>query len=314
MANPTFAATVSLMHNNLACSPSGWVACLHNSVNQGGGKLMLHALTSGLTTNGPEINQATSIRYLELATGVVLCLTSTNGTQLYTEDASALLFHIGVDDVVSAGDIMKCHQASCVVPSLQHIVVGTSKGSLMLVSAVGGQYVVLPEALPSTTAGEVADVCFSEAAQTVFSVHSNGELRPWTLAPEGCYACMGPIPTMGQAPVRILPLGTRLAVAYGPGTLCLYDALSRELQVEVTAHGRWINGMVSREDLGQLATVSEDTVLNVWQVEPSSGHVSLLSSTIPADKLLTGVGFFGETICVSAYDSDELYRTSLTPM
>lgn len=307
MANPTFGATVSLLHNNLACSPSGWVACLHNSVSLGSGKLMLHALTSGLTTNGPEINQATSIRYLELATGVVLCLTSTSGTQLFTEDASALLFYVGVDDV-SAPDTMKCHQASCAVPSLQHIVVGTSKGSLVLVNAVGGQYAVLPECMPETTAGEVADVCFSEAAQTVFSVHTNGELRPWTPSPEGGYACMGALPTMGQAPVRILPLGTRLAVAYGPGTLCLYDALSRELQAEITAHGRWINGMVSREDLGQLATVSEDTVLNVWQVEPSSGHVSLVSSTIPADKLLTGVGFFGETICTSAYDSDELYR------
>jgi len=313
MANSTFGATVSLMHNNLACSPNGWVACLHNSVNLGGGKLMLHALTSGLTTNGPEINQATSIRYLELATGVALCLTSTTGTQLYTEDASALLFHVGVDDV-SVPDATKSHQASCVVPALQHVVVGTSKGSLLLVNAVGGQYAVLPEAMPSTTAGEVADVCFSEAAQTVFSVHTNGELWPWTPSPEGGYACMEPITTMGQAPVRILPLGARLAVAYGPGTLCLYDALSRELQVEITAHGRWINGMVAREDLGQLATVSEDTILNVWQVEPNSGTVALLSSTTPADKLLTGVGFFGETICISAYDSDELYRTSLTPM
>jgi len=313
MANPTFGATVSLLHNNLTCSPSGWVACLHNSVNLGGGKLMLHALTSGLTTNGPEINQATSIRYLELATGVVLCLTSTGGTQLYTEDASALLFHVGVDDV-SAPDATKCHQASCVVPAMQHVVVGTSKGSLVLVNAVGGQYAVLPEAMPSTTADEVADVCFSEAAQMVFSIHANGELRSWTPSPEGGYACLGPMTTAGHAPVRILPLGTRLAVAYGPGTVCLYDALSRELEVEITAHGRWINGMVSREDLGQLATVSEDTVLNVWQVEPSSGHVASLSSTIPADKLLTGVGFFGETICVSAYDSDELYRTSLTPM
>mmetsp|Transcript_11447 Transcript_11447/g.22081 ORF Transcript_11447/g.22081 Transcript_11447/m.22081 type:complete len:314 (-) Transcript_11447:109-1050(-) len=313
MANSTFGATVSLMHNNLACSPNGWVACLHNSVNLGGGKLMLHALTSGLTTNGPEINQATSLRYLELASGVVLCLTSTSGTQLYTEDASALLFHAGVHDV-STSDTMKCHQASCVVPSFQQIVVGTSKGALLLINAAGGQYATLPEATPSTVAGEVADVCFSEVAQTVFSVHTNGELRPWTPSPEGGYTCMGSIPTMGQAPVRILPLGARLAVAFGPGTLCLYDALSRELQVEVTAHGRWINGMVSREDLGQVATVSEDTVLNVWQVEPSSGHVSLVTSTIPVDKLLTGVGYFGDTICVSAYDSDELYRTSLMPM
>mmetsp|Transcript_69994 Transcript_69994/g.226418 ORF Transcript_69994/g.226418 Transcript_69994/m.226418 type:complete len:313 (-) Transcript_69994:99-1037(-) len=312
MPEPNFSATVSLLHNNLVSSSGGWLTTVHNSVNFGSGKLMLHSLASGQSKDGPEVTQATSVRYLDLMHGPVLCVSSTNGTQIYNEDASALLFFAPNNDSSATTDLLKCHQAACVVPALQHIVIGTSKGSLVVVhSAAADKFDALPESVPATAATEISDICYSEAAQAIISAHSNGELRAWAPVANGPYGGGVAEAGNGQAPVRIVALGSRLLVAYGPGTVCLYDALTRELQAELTAHARWITGVAVREELGQVATVSEDTVLNVWQVDPSSGRVALLHSSVVTDKLLTGVALHGELAAVTAYDSESIFKVAL---
>jgi len=302
------------MHNNLAVSCNGWSACVHNSVVTGRGKIMMYNFGTGRSADGPEANEVTSIRYFDLEGGLsVLCVCSTNGTQIYTEDATTMLLYAPLNSAAPAQPgLLKCHQGACSVPALRHIVIGTSEGSLVLVQDQGGgKFAAAPESAPGSAASEVTDVCFSAAAQAVFSVHTNGELRMWAPSPTGPYTNTAVVAGAGQAPVRVLSLGARLAVAYGPGTVCLFDALSHECQVEITAHARWLTAVSVREELGQLATVGEDTVLNVWQVDSGNGHVSLLHTSVVADKLLTGAAFHGETVNVTAYDSDELYTVAL---
>mmetsp|Transcript_75165 Transcript_75165/g.199639 ORF Transcript_75165/g.199639 Transcript_75165/m.199639 type:complete len:312 (-) Transcript_75165:87-1022(-) len=309
----SFTASASLIHNNLAVSNNGWLACVHNSVNVGAGKIMMHSLPASQTKDGPEANQVTSIRYLDLANGTVLCVTSTNGSQIFNEDASAMLFFAPItSDPADSAELQKCHNAACVVPGLQHIVIGTFKGSLVLVHAAAADaFLAMPESAPGSPATEIADLCFCAATQTVFSAHANGEIRLWAPTPTGAYTNADAMVGNGQAPVRILAMGTRLLVAYGPGTICLYDALSRELQVELTAHARWITGVTANEELGQVASVGEDTVLNVWNIDPASGRVGLQHSSVVTDKLLTGVAMHGAGVNAVAYDSEEIYKVAL---
>jgi len=303
-------AAASLLHNNLASSSNGWVVAIHNSLNAGNGKLLLHALASGQSKDGPEVTQATSIRFLETTDGPVLVVTSTNGTQIYSEDATALIFYLPVTDAASP-DSLRYHQAACFVPNLQHIVIGTSKGTLWPVSAVAaGQYVQLHESAPSSPTGEVADLCFSPLADAVVSVHTNGDLRVWSVSADQPYTNTEVIPSIAQAPVRVLSVGAQLAVADGPGTILLLDAISREAKAEITAHARWLAAAVSREDMGLIVTVGEDTVLNVWQVEPTEGIVSLHHSAVVTDKLLCGVALHGSGASVVAYDTDQLYHVN----
>ncbi|CAL1135714.1 unnamed protein product [Cladocopium goreaui] len=300
----------SLLHNNLASSSTGYVASIHNSLNAGQGKLLLHALASGQSKDGPEVVQATSIRYLETLHGPVLVVTSTNGTQVYTEDASALIFFLPLSDQAGP-DSIRYHQAACFVPTTQHMVIGTSKGTIWPVSAVAaGQYVQLHESAPSSPTAEVSDLCFSPIADAVVSVHNNGDLRLWQVSEDAPYTNSDVVANLCQAPVRVVSLGAQLAVADGPGSIFILDATTRELKAEVTAHGRWLSAAVSREDIGLLVTVGEDTVLNVWQVDPSEGIVSLHHSTVVADKLLCGVALHGSGASVVAYDSDQLYHVN----
>lgn len=296
MAASQLTSGASLLHNNLASSSTGYVASIHNSLNAGQGKLLLHSLASGQSKDGPEVVQATSIRYLETLHGPVLVVTSTNGTQVYTEDASALIFFLPLSDQAGP-DSIRYHQAACFVPMTQHMVIGTSK-------------VQLHESAPSSPTAEVSDVCFSPIADAVVSVHNNGDLRLWRVSEDAPYTNSDVVANLCQAPVRVVSLGAQLAVADGPGSIFILDATTRELKAEVTAHGRWLSAAVSREDIGLLVTVGEDTVLNVWQVDPSEGIVSLHHSTVVADKLLCGVALHGSGASVVAYDSDQLYHVN----
>jgi len=194
-----------------------------------------------------------------------------------------------INDATAEPDVLKHHQGACVVPTLQHVVIGTSKGTLAIVAAVAPNYHALAEPAAASPMTNITDVCFLAAANAVVSAHSNSEIRFWT--PGEQYVNQFVMQCHGQAPVRVASLGMRLLVACGPGTICLYDALSHELQVELTAHARWITAVDVREDIGQLATVGEDTVLNVWQVEPTQGKVYLQHSSVVTDKLLSGACF-----------------------
>lgn len=313
MPNATLPATVSLLHNNLSHSMNGWLATVHNSVNVGSGKLMMHHMASCQSKDGPELTQVTSARFLDLACGTVLVVASTNGTNIYSEDGGTMLFHAPLMDPSPETDVLKHHQGACVVAPAQHIIIGMSKGSITAVDARGlSQFMVLQESPPQSAAVGIADLCYAACVNRVVTAHHNGELRYWYTAQNGQYVNDVIIPaTMSQAPVHVSTLGPRLTVAYGPGTICLFDAATQALQVEITAHARWITGVSVREDLGQIASVGEDTALNVWQVDPATGEIALRHSCIVADKLLTGVAFHNTGVAVTAYDSDELFQVAV---
>merc|ERR1711924_243219 len=196
---------------------------------------------------------------------------------------------------------------ACVVGPSQHIIVGMSKGSVTAIQATAlDQLMPLMESAPQSPAVSISDLCYATCVNRVVTAHHSGELRYWYGAAGGQYVNDVIIPaSMSQAPVHVSTLGPRLVVAFGPGTICLFDAASRELQIEITAHARWITGVAIREDLSQIASVGEDTALNVWQVDPSTAQVSLRHSQLVADKLLTGVAFHSAGCAVTAYDSDE---------
>lgn len=308
-----FTETASLVHNNLVCSPSGqWLACAHNSVNAGSGKLMLHDLTSGTSKDGPEVSKATSIRYLQLSHGPVLVVSSAIGTQIFNEDATTLLFFLPLNDAGVETESLKEHKGACLVPHLNHIIIGTSKGTLAAVHMPSADSCVAKaESPPSVPTAEVADVCFSTQAQTVLSVHNNADLRVWTPNADGPYVNTAAFPSSGPAPVAVAALGSRFLVAYGPGTICFYDATSCAWQVELTAHARWITAIAVNEDAGVVASVGEDTIINLWTVDAGTGTVGLQHSSIVTDKLLTGVVLRDGCAAVAAYDSDEIYNVKI---
>jgi len=256
------------------------------------------------------VSRVTSIRYLTFEFGTILCVHTVTGTQVYSEDGTTMLFFSDLVDNSSDAGMLKYHNSSCVVPSVQHIVIGTSKGSLALVQCTGlDQFTPLAESFPSAPTTGVADLCFSQACNSVVSATTTGDLLWWTISPSGPYTMSGAVAGAGETPVRVHSLGPRLVVALSSGSIRLFDAISRELQIEIAAHARSLTAVDVLEASGFFATVGEDTVLNVWQMV--GDNVLLASSSVVIDKLLTGVAFQGGGCAVVAYDSEDLFCLSI---
>merc|ERR1719203_367768 len=117
MMRASLTSSVSLLNNNLAASPSGVLVSVHNTDNVGGGKLLVHSMVSSSSNDGPTVAQVTSLSYVALAAGSVLCVSSTNGTRIYNEDATAMLFFAPISNTQEA-DVLKHHKGVCGVPSL----------------------------------------------------------------------------------------------------------------------------------------------------------------------------------------------------
>lgn len=315
MAGPPrfqFTASASLLHNNLACSSVGLIACVHNSISSAtGGKLMFHDGITGEVRDGPEVTQVTSFRFLGLSYGTVLCVNSCSGTQIFSEDGFNMLFFLPLADNSATTDAVKHHQGSCVDSLMQHIVCGTSNGALAVIQSPSvGAFTPNMEMPPSSVAEGIADVCYNALGNNIVSVHHNGDLRFWVLSGHQ-YADTGAFPG-NPSPVRILTLGTRILVASSPGTVSIRDAMTANIQAEISAHARNLTAMTTREEACQVLTVGEDTILNVWQIEPTSGQVAIASTQVVADKLLTGACLHpAGGAAVAAYDAAYIYHVGI---
>lgn len=307
----SFSATASLIHNNLTCSRNGWAASAHLGQQSATGKVMLCNLSSPtggpLASDGPACSQVTMLRHVTCAQGSMLVVTSTNGTQIFTEDATHLVFFAPLDGSVACADSVGYHQGACFASTVSHVVVGSSQGSLLVVqNDPSGNFTALSWSPPATPVPAVADVCYVAAGDAVVSAHANGTLVFWAMTPTGPYGEVAHLPGSGDVPVRLASFGPRFALAMGSGVIRLYDAVSRALQVEVAAHARWLTALAVDEERMRMASVGEDTVLNVWGFG-DDGRVLLLKSAAVTDKLLTGVDFQGASVLVSAYDDERMF-------
>ena len=139
----------------------------------------------------------------------------------------------------------------------------------------------------------------------------------------------------GTLPRAAVCVPGALVVAFGTGKLIVYNGRS-ERTLEIAAHGRWITGLSACPQRQLVATVSEDTVLNVWHFAGSGGAANgsngggvlegpggqgrspkvaatLVHSSIASPRLLQGVAFLdlapaaqALTLAVAAYDSHDL--------
>lgn len=312
-AAASFTATASLLHNNLTCGPGGWAASAHVGQHSTGGKvdekvLLCHLGAPPAPADGPGCPQVTSLRYIDCAQGTLLVLSSTNGTQIYTEDAARMVFFAPIDASWAAcANTVHHHKGVCFVPTLSHVVIGTSQGSLLIAQEDSAQnFTAISSSAPVTPVPGVADVCYCAAGDSVISAHEDGTLVFWAVTPPGPYTEVANLPGGGEVPVRVASFGPRFVLALGSGVIRLYDAVSRMLQAEVTAHARWLTALAVDEERMRMASVGEDTVLNVWGLG-DDGRIQLPQSIVVTDKLLTGVAFQGESVLVTAYDDERIF-------
>lgn len=97
--------------------------------------------------------------------------------------------------------------------------------------------------------------------------------------------------------------GAHVFAGFASGHVRIFSRKSRSMIVEICAHARSLTGLALHPSRDMLASVGEDTVLNVWTFS-EKGEVDLKFSEAIEDALLTGVAFRGREIVATAYDRD----------
>lgn len=297
----------SLIHNNITSNDRGIVAFGHHQ------KVCFLNTKDGSSYEGPGGSTITGVRFVNTGKMWVLTVCSNNGTQVFSEDGSQMIFFIPLAAQVKEGRL-PYHKgvAASLSTAGSHICVGTSEGDINVVSADDA---VGPLGLTKSPEGTspVSDICFCNTTAQLVSVHDAGEVNFWGPQASGKYDLLAQTKVEGEVPTRCLAVVSSLLVAFGSGVIRVWDIVARELRVEISAHARWINSMDCLPDRGIFASVGEDTVMNVWLMDPDSRQISLIHSSVVADKLLCGIAFTGvgagerSPLAVTAYDADQVY-------
>ncbi|CEM08024.1 unnamed protein product [Vitrella brassicaformis CCMP3155] len=326
-------ASPSLIHGNLVASQRR-IAYAHQS------KVCFYAVDSERCVDGPTTSKIISLHYVHIRKAgpkPMLIVNMANGTQMWNQDGTRMLYYLPVQHPQTSAtstsaaqnaavDIGKCHRgaAVCAFPQADHVIIGSSAGELIIIRTDGDAFHSLATRKVASASPVMVVACSGEGSdQHVMSGHANGEIVWWRPEANGMYMQLpGALQHAQDTPTCMKVLGNTLYCGFGTGHLRVYDAVRRELKIEIAAHGRWINDIDVRHD-GLVASVGEDTVLNVWRCPSCDSEVSLAHSAVVTESLLTGVAFTqrrGDTadegafaVCVVAYDSEVLYFLSNRP-
>lgn len=113
--------------------------------------------------------------------------------------------------------------------------------------------------------------------------------------------------------VIILVGGVRLAASYGSGKIRLFSSTG-QCDAEVCAHSKWITALGYHAGTHQLASASEDCVLNLWSVNVDSDvPIAHKASASVPNGLPIGVALnsTGDAIFLSSYANPSIQMMSI---
>jgi WD40 repeat protein len=116
-------------------------------------------------------------------------------------------------------------------------------------------------------------------------------------------------PQHGDVCTSIAVSSAHIVCGYGSGKLRLFTPTGKKY-IEIAAHCRWINSIAYATRSELLATVSEDMLLQFWQLpNTSTGKAAHVGSRLIKDCLLCGVAFTADGLRVgcTAYDTEKLF-------
>jgi len=251
-------------------------------------------------------------KFVTLQTLTLLVLALDVGVQIWNASGTRMVFFLPLEGVIEfSPEEQKFTRGIAAVPYGSYIFVGTFTGDLIIISAQMEEddRIEFLEAVP----GHAAPISALAASQLhVVSADDEGSIIIRDVL-EG----FQPLHTIqGQGmPVTSLAIREDLLVAsYNTGHLRFFLLSTGSMIAEIAAHSRCINALDIHPEQPLLASIGDDTYLNIWTLpetdEGAQGEgMTLLFSEQVHDKLLTGVSFLNhETrhIATSAYDCDGL--------
>lgn len=236
--------------------------------------------------------------------------------QIFDAKGEHNVYELALKDALDApeeGVAVFCKGIAAVNSSHPSIVVGTSLGKLLVigkekaVKATPTPEFDLLETLREHKEAAITCVESSKTGALVVSSDDSGLLLAHNV--DDNYDVVHRVESDAGYPVTTMSfvLDKWLVCGYLTGLMRIYRTDTFHLHAEVAAHSRAITAFDVLE--GRLASVGEDTFLNVWELSggKGGGHVRLVSSHSVQNDLLVGVAFTGaKSVITAAYDTSHL--------
>ncbi|CAG7721521.1 unnamed protein product [Allacma fusca] len=243
--------------------------------------------SSSCATN--KISKGTVIlqaKWLETTNGYVLLLGSINGIYFFDEDG---VKHIGKFDNVLG--LTGYSRASSSVGN--SILAGTDSGDILCFEYDPARgtvsYTHQKEKLHLSSIQDM-----SKYQQMLASGDATGVIKVWRVQD---FSIIGDFLAAEDCVTGCILSGNHVIGAYASGVVRIYDIKSKDMQVMIKAHSRWIVSMDINVRQSLLLTVSEDNTARLWRIREKSSDKSLsLEDLTTQPKMIYGVSIKNQVL------------------
>ena len=188
-------------------------------------------------------------------------------------------------------------------PYENYLMIGSSAGGVIFFQVEGKEF-----EFDSVVKGHDAAVtCLGGGANCAVSGDQDGNTTVWSTMSK---AVQCTLKGDGHPTTSCHVRKDRVFVAYSTGNIKIFLRSTQTVAVEIAAHARCIWAMDIHPYKNWIASVGEDTMLNVFSFpEQDDGEVELIVSRVVTDNVLTGVQFSrnsksDQNIYGTAYDKE----------
>lgn len=292
---------VSLLYNNLSALGNDIAYVSSNEI-------VIHSLLNGVSKKVPltkkcTVYQASLVSMANAAVSSLLVAATSEGLFIYSIDKLESIFHLPLGNESEESH----YNRGITYLDYGFICVGNSSGNVTVVKVNSKNENI--QFFDNIETKPIPISCLGSSGRLVVAGNDYGDVFGFDHHANFEKVCK--FNGRGFPCTSIVTREDVVIAAFTTGHIRIYRASINELAIEITAHGRCINGLALHPALDVVASVGEDQNMNVWSVPDfssrSSREIDLLSSFVLANKKLTGVSFFNdERIGVVAYDDDEI--------
>lgn len=191
--------------------------------------------------------------------------------------------------------------------------VGTSQGDVLVFREDNGSLTLRLKLRASKT--PISTVCASVSSGILAAGSTSGQISVWRLDD---LVNVGKVIRKGSSCMSLQIRKKLVMAAFSSGQIRVYSCASGvRLVAEIAAHVRCITALALHPQKDWLASVSEDTAINVWSFSGTTSddtadddddlEIRLIFSKVEQDAVFTAVGFRGDDLVSMSYDRSTLF-------
>ena len=252
-----------------------------------------------------------AVKYVKVEDQWYLIICTTKSCQIYNQNGSRLLTQLESKKKMEAGIVNFFTSASSGYDKgtgEEFIAVGTSSGEIYHIMLSGANFIKELGFQMIDNSAVTAMAC-DRKSQTLAVGNSNGYVLIFECDSQNEWKAVHNIKPKDEIPVTSIDLLNRgenlYVVGFANGEIRIISPKGGQIVIELGSHSRGINAVTCHPTKSILATCSDDSFMNIFEVAENL-EVNLILSSRVNDYQLVGVVFGSDSVLAAPYDFKNL--------